>query len=490
MGNETSSVKIHTLLTADDIKRLRAGFPDGGAGVKPPANLEWGPWKTAWPPKLRKRLEQLLSFISTKTQGPNQKQIGGEVNGISFNNYQELAGSCVRGTTEERVKLLFRLAVTENPPQTSAQVSSAKIAASVLATFVEDIINVASHLSIEHEVELQPELRKCAIRLAISLLHDLHFSGNKSRKECLHQQPDEDAILDFDAVERWTVMHCPLFDRIFRFVLAASFGLETGIEEFALLPIQDPKLQFKTGASDGLEPNTRLSPPDAFFLNCCLPSRELRQRWRLLFNSAKNGESFSKLQAAITNAKTSRTPTLIIVWEDGDEGHIFGGYASNPWAIGPKFFGENTSFLFTLNPRQYMYEATTYNTNYQYLNVKAKTMPNGLGMGGQLEYFGLWLDAEYGKGKCAPSCSSFAAPQLSKEENFTYHHVEVWGVGDEPQDEDEEDDSAGAGALNKDPEAMAVMEMMGKTFISKDVKAADENLEKQKKDEEQASDDK
>ena len=110
MGNETSSVKIHTLLTAEDIKRLRAGFPEGGAGVKPPPNLEWGPWKTAWPSKLRKRLEQLLSFISVKTQGPSTKPtgsgIGGEVIGISFNNYQELAGSCVRGTTEERVKVI------------------------------------------------------------------------------------------------------------------------------------------------------------------------------------------------------------------------------------------------------------------------------------------------------------------------------------------------------------------------------------------------
>ena len=27
MGNETSSVKIHSLLSAEDIKRLRAGFP-------------------------------------------------------------------------------------------------------------------------------------------------------------------------------------------------------------------------------------------------------------------------------------------------------------------------------------------------------------------------------------------------------------------------------------------------------------------------------
>ena len=114
-------------------------------------------------------------------------------------------------------------------------------------------------------------------------------------------------------------------------------------------------------------------------------------------------------------------------------------------------------------------------------------MPNGLGMGGQLEYFGLWLDAEYGNGKCAPSCSSFSAPKLSKNENFIYHHMEVWGVGEEPQDEDDIEDGAGGGALNKDPEAMAVMEMMGKTFVSKDVQAADENLAKEKADKQRSS---
>ena len=235
------------------------------------------------------------------------------------------------------------------------------------------------------------------------------------------------------------------------------------------------------------KPNTKLSPADAFFLNSCLPDRELRQQWRPLFNSAQDGESFSKFAAALTNAKTSRTPTLVIVWEDGEDGgHVFGGYGSDPWAIGPKFFGDNTSFLFNLHPKQYMYEALRYNSNYQYMNTKAKTFPNGLGMGGQLEFFGLWLDAEYGNGKCTPSCSSFATPQLSKKENFTYHHVEVWGAGDEPED-DEDEEGGGGGALNKDPEAMAVMEMMGKTFISKDVKAADANLEKQKDDEERSS---
>ena len=47
------------------------------------------------------------------------------------------------------------------------------------------------------------------------------------------------------------------------------------------------------------------------------------------------------------------------------------------------------------------------------------------GMGGQLEFFGLWLDAEYGQGRCAPSCTSYQSPQLSKEEHFKYEHLEV-----------------------------------------------------------------
>ena len=57
----------------------------------------------------------------------------------------------------------------------------------------------------------------------------------------------------------------------------------------------------------------------------------------------------------------------------------------------------------------------------------------------------------------------------------------MWGVGEEPAaDSDEE---GGASALDMDPEAQAVMEMMGKTFVSKTVKAEDEQREKEKRDE-------
>ena len=40
-------------------------------------------------------------------------------------------------------------------------------------------------------------------------------------------------------------------------------------------------------------------------------------------------------------------------------------------------------------------------------------------------------------GKCALSCSSYQCPQLSKEESFKFDHIEVWGVGEEPHDEDD-----------------------------------------------------
>ena len=52
--------------------------------------------------------------------------------------------------------------------------------------------------------------------------------------------------------------------------------------------------------------------------------------------------------------------------------------------------------------------------------------------------------------------------------------------GEEPELEDE--DGIRKSALDLDPEAQAVMEMMGKTFVSKDVRAADEQDEKTKKE--------
>jgi hypothetical protein len=79
MGNEVSSVKVHNLLSAEDLKYLRTQFPGGGSGT-PPSNLSWGLWKEAWPAELLQSLEGVLTASSVKQPaGKYRKPFGDEI---------------------------------------------------------------------------------------------------------------------------------------------------------------------------------------------------------------------------------------------------------------------------------------------------------------------------------------------------------------------------------------------------------------------------
>lgn len=64
-------------------------------------------------------------------------------------------------------------------------------------------------------------------------------------------------------------------------------------------------------------------------------------------------------------------------------------------------------------------------------------------MGGQIEYFGLWVSADFGRGhsKARPKCSTFGSPCLSCKEEFEIDVMEVWGIGRPivPDDDDDEE---------------------------------------------------
>jgi TLD len=53
-------------------------------------------------------------------------------------------------------------------------------------------------------------------------------------------------------------------------------------------------------------------------------------------------------------------------------------------------------------------------------------------MGGQLGYFGLFLDASYGQGFCSESCTTYHSPMMSTTKEFEVSHLEVWAVGPPP----------------------------------------------------------
>lgn len=209
--------------------------------------------------------------------------------------------------------------------------------------------------------------------------------------------------------------------------------------------------------------------PFVTYINSHLPA-ENRFRWRLIYSADINGESFTTFRSLICN----KGPSVLVV-RDGD-GHIFGGYASTSWHVGPKFFGDQRCFLFSLRPVMKIYPTLPHNDHFLYLNANQKALPNGLGMGGQLGYWGLWIDASFEFGSCSPSCSTYSGYQmLSGSPEFRIVGLEVWSAEGMYNLNDENgsivdsisEDQEGS-ILHKDPGARALMDMLGKTGQGRD----------------------
>ncbi|XP_032232835.2 MTOR-associated protein MEAK7 [Nematostella vectensis] len=261
----------------------------------------------------------------------------------------------------------------------------------------------------------------------------------------------------------------PLIEHLFSAIIRACFidlesiveehphGLSEGCEEtighiqydrsHILVPC---KLQVDFSKID-----TLLDLPSILVLNHNLPSN-LRHSWRLLFSTKKHGESFHSFVHKITH----QGPTLLVVRDE--DGHVFGGFASQSWAIKSHFDGDSHCFLFSLHPSLALYHPTGYNENYMYLNMNMQTLPNGLGMGGQYEYFGLWLQDSFGPGHCrGDPCTTYGNPQLSGKEKFKIDVLEVWGVGVPPEAQAREHS-----VLDTEVEAKAFLEITGKEMHS------------------------
>lgn len=212
-----------------------------------------------------------------------------------------------------------------------------------------------------------------------------------------------------------------------------------------------------------------LNPAALLMINSYLPT-EVRGQLYPLFISVYHGQSFSTLCKGLVGSG----PTVLVIRDTG--GHVFGGFAAIPWQFGPQFIGNSECFLFSLHPTMVVYTATGYNTNYMYLQQTAQTMPNGLGMGGQLEYCGLWLSGEFDRGhsRGRPQCTTYGSPSLSSSEEFTVDAVEAWHVGPPPSPDDQEGVSQKS-ILDKDKVAGHLLEMAGKTRHSEGLREPPED---------------
>ncbi|KAK4272699.1 hypothetical protein QN277_021217 [Acacia crassicarpa] len=148
------------------------------------------------------------------------------------------------------------------------------------------------------------------------------------------------------------------------------------------------------------------------------------EAWKLLYHSALNGLSFNTFLGNISNHEG---PTVLIIKDK--EGCIYGGYASQPWERHAEFYGDMKSFVFQLNPKASIYRPTGSNNNLQWcaVNFTSEDIPNGIGFGGRVNHFGLFLSANFDQGHTF-SCSTFGSPCLSKSSRISPEVIECWGV--------------------------------------------------------------
>ncbi|XP_015587276.1 TLD domain-containing protein 1 isoform X2 [Cephus cinctus] len=369
---------------------------------------------------------------------------GKKVSAINGENFGRLYVFAVRGSPEERTNLVF--------DGFSEEEQKFEMPTATFLQYIQATIN--SYLRLQKNYGNAHYLSWSSIGCTVNTRR----IGMWSRYLC------EDIIkygdvLTVDQIENWFVQ-AATFKKIqshtFQCLFLASQkkgdkNIGAKMNELNLLPI-----------CHGLEniPHfpSILGLGDVLFLNLNLP-HELCNEWRFLFSSQVHGESFSTMLGRI-----SMQGSTIIILQDTDD-HVFGGFASDSWMLGPNFIGNQSCFLFKLEPNILIFPSTGYNNHYQYLNLHQQTMPNGLLMGGQLNYPGLWLDCEYGTGKSSVSCTTFQGyVQLSGKENFTLKHCEVWGVG--PLPEPEEDVRESKSILDQDPASKVMLELAGRKMHS------------------------
>lgn len=193
------------------------------------------------------------------------------------------------------------------------------------------------------------------------------------------------------------------------------------------------------------------------FIKNSLPI-ECQENWRLLYSSSSHGESFHALSSSIIDQGS----TILIIKDNS--GNVFGGYASQSWLLKPTFYGNSSCFLFSLHPNLNICAGSGHNDNFMYMNSGQYTLPNGIGMGGQMNYWGLWIDSDYGNGQSSVSCSTYCDySMLSASKDFKIDSLEVWCVKEKPRQDDDEERRIPS---NKDDWDMNLLEMNGRTKYS------------------------
>lgn len=157
----------------------------------------------------------------------------------------------------------------------------------------------------------------------------------------------------------------------------------------------------------------------------------LQSRWKRLYTTQHDGLSFNRIAHHILGYGG---PNVILIQCAG-KNVVLGAYNEDGWKDSNRFYGSSSSFLFTLLSHFHIFRSkATSNGAYQWLNLKSYGMPHGLGMGGDLEKFRLYIPDTLEDCVARSNCLTFETGSFFRDSNsseFDIEIMEVWGCGGE-----------------------------------------------------------
>lgn len=155
-------------------------------------------------------------------------------------------------------------------------------------------------------------------------------------------------------------------------------------------------------------------------------------KWKLLYSTSHHGRILNRFKHHTFGYDG---PTVTVI-RDCDH-HVFGAFVEGGWTDTPKYCGTSNTFLFSLKPTFSIYRACGSERNYVYLysDESKKSFPHGIGFGGSIGGFRLFVDADLKMGESRSADATFSRGGLAGEALFEVDSIEVWGIGGTRADE-------------------------------------------------------
>jgi len=257
---------------------------------------------------------------------------------------------------------------------------------------------------------------------ALCIIRDLVFPGKKP-KEIIESGGDDDIDTGADSgkkkdegdVKGWFDGH-PEIGKMQKDVFDDIFDTtdddQTDKDDVPVVPTP----------SDFQENCSCLDNASILFLNSNL-LLEYRKNWRFLYSTLSHGRSLDEMVSKISY----KGPTIMVI-KDTD-GNLFGAHASTSWCnTEGGWVGNGECFIFSIQPKMAIFHSTGKDENFQMLSNDL------LALGGQPGNFGLELNSDLTSGSSSGSIETFHTTRLTSGPTFDIDHVEVWGLGPEPDE--------------------------------------------------------